>query len=509
VVVLVALALAVMVARRAHRRRSAVQALKAALVGYSECMLGAPLAEGETATARLRRIEAGLPERVATSETASPDDAWPLRCRFDLDRAHAEIAGGPLAREQAPARLDALILRARVDPAPADAPDLVDDLLRAAVLASVPASPRRYPPATARLAPPPASPLTATQLTPLPVRVSSSPDEIPGTDARVLRLSFFDPRVSPWTCSFTPVRGEALREARCGELERGTAAPAPGDAAPPGHLRTQRGRFDRFELVRPVPDAEPHVDYLPSSTSTVALYGDQLVWVAAHRWYARTVPPGRAPLGPPVDLGEVAGESPELQRCQTTTASVVGVKTFDDALGGRRSWRVMAAREDGTWRRTPGRAVVDVGATLTCEGHAGTWSWFDRRVVTQVRCNADRCETHASERMTLPWDVGGPLYAADLGGRALVLGLGATPGPLTGKTVASVRMRMAPLAAISHAADVVLFADQAHDGAVVADVTVYVRDGAALVLLRGDDPLPYRAVRVDGLGNFVPVTIAE
>ena len=413
--VLVALVGSSMVARRTFRRRGAVMALKKALVGYAECMLGAPLADGETATARLRRIEAGLPERSPTQGPATPDDAWPLRCRSDSDHAHAELAGEALARSPAFLQLDALVLRAHFDPAPADAPDLVDDLLRAASVAGVPASPRRYPPATSHLAPAPAMPLTADALAPLPVRVSCLPDEIPGTDARVLRLSFFDTRVAPWTCAFTAVRGEALREARCGEVKPGAAVTTPDEAAPPGFVRTQRGRFDRFELVRPVPDADPHVDYLPPSTGTVALYGDQLVWVAAHRWYVRTVPLGRAPMGAPVDLGEVVGDAPELELCQTTTAIVVGVKTFDEALGGRRLWRVMAAREDGTWRRTPGHAIVDVGATLTCEGHAGTWLWFDRRVVTQVRCNADRCEIHASERMTLPWDVGGPLFAADLG----------------------------------------------------------------------------------------------
>ena len=64
---------------------------------------------------------------------------------------------------------------------------------------------------------------------------------------------------------------------------------------------------------------------------------------------------------------------------------------------------------------------MDVGAAFTCEGHAGTWTWFGRHAVNQVRCNADRCETHVSDQFQLSWDVGGPLYAADLGGRALVL----------------------------------------------------------------------------------------
>jgi hypothetical protein len=301
-----------------------------------------------------------------------------------------------------------------------------------------------------------------------------------------------------------------LREARCWETVS-TKLPSPQDtpAAPKAYVRTQRGRFDRFELVRPHADAEANVTELPPTAETVALVGDQLVWVTAHRWFAQTVPPGRAPLEPPVDLGDTVGQSPELQLCRTTTATVVGLKAFDSALGERKSWRMMAAREGAEWTRTPGRYIVDVGAALTCEGHAATWTWFDHHAVTQVRCNADRCESHASGRVTLSWDVGGPLYAADLGGRTFVLGLGTTPGPLTGKSVTSVRMRMAPLAALPSAPDVVLFSDQAHDGASVSDVHVYVRDGSALVLLRGDDPLPYRAIHIDALGNFAPVTLAN
>lgn len=507
VLVLVGLAGVSSYVRWAYGRLQAKRALTRALGDYAECMLGAQLAPGETATARLRRIEAGLPERTVAPAQTSPESAWPLRCRADLDHAHMALTHPAFARDPAAARLDAVVLRARTDPSPADAPDLVDQLLVAASQAGSPAVPRRFPAPGLHVAPPPATPLTAESLAPLPVRVRSAPDELPGGETGTLRLSFFDPRAPAWTCAFAPLHGEPLREARCGEVRPGVVS-VTRDEVPrgPGTLRTQRGRFDRFELLRPVPGGDPDLTALPYSIQTVGLFGDQLVWVTSHRWYAQTVPPGRAPLGPPVDLGEVAGASPELQTCQTATALVVGVKTFDAALDDRRSWRAMAAREAGGWKRTPGRAVVDVAATLTCQGHAGTWTWFDRHVVTQVRCNADRCETQASERMTLPWDVGGALYAADLGGRALVLGLGTTPGPLTGRSVASVRMRMAPLAALASAADVVLFSDAAHDGAPVADVAVFARDGVALILLAGDDPLPYRVIRLDALGNFAPVT---
>jgi hypothetical protein len=111
--------------------------------------------------------------------------------------------------------------------------------------------------------------------------------------------------------------------------------------------------------------------------------------------------------------------------------------------------------------------------------------------------------------VTLTWDVGAPLYAADLGGRALLIGLGSTPGPLTGRSVTSVRMRIAPLAAMATATDTVLFSDAAHDGAPLEAITLYVRDGVALVLLRGEGEEPYRAIRVDALGRFSAVLPAD
>jgi hypothetical protein len=473
-------------------------------------MLGAPLAPGETATARLRRIEAGLPEPLVLDAPILPGDAWPVRCRSDLDRAHAAIGRDALSHDPATASLDALVVRARIDPSPEAAPDLVDDLLRAAVAAGVPVVPRRYPPPSRRLAPLAASPLTAEALAPLPVDARSAPDELRGSEPLWLRLSFHDAGKASWTCAFAPAHGEPLREAHCGEAREG-AVSVTREEAPrgPGYLRTVRGRFDRFELVRWVPGADPDVTPLPTSIATVGLYGDQLVWVTAHGWYARTVPPERAPLGPTVDLGDITGTSPELDVCETASALVVGVKTFDVALPEHQSWRAMSAREASAWTRTPGRARVDVGATFTCAGHSGTWAWFDRHVVTEASCNADRCETHVSSPIVLPWDVGGALYTADLGGRALLLGLGTTPGPLSGKSVTSVRMRMAPLLAIGDAPDTVLFSDQAHDGAPVSDVAVYIRNGVALLLLTGDGPFPFRAIRLDDLGNFEPVTLAN
>ena len=500
-------------ARRYRNRRTAIAEVSTSLRDYVECLLGPPLAPGESARQRMRRIEAGLPEasrRAPGSGSGAPtEDAWPARCRGDVDRARTALA--PLTAEAAPSRLDALLVRVREDPAPAETPELVDDLLRAATAAGLSVRARPYPPPTARLAPPAASPLQAAAVQPLPVPVRSLPDEIRGMDPATLRLSFVDTKSPAWVCSFSALRGEPLRDARCGEVARG-AVSMPREPAPhaPGYLRTAHGRFDRFELVRPQDhDERDDVTSLPTSIETVALYGDQLVWVSNHRWFARTVAPGRAPLGPPVELGDVLGTSPELVACPTDSALVVGVKTFDEALAGRSSWRAMAAREGGAWQRTPGRATVDVAATFTCEGHAGTWTWWAGQLVTQVRCNADRCETFTSDRLSLSWDVGTSLFAADLGGRALLLGLGTTPGPLLGTSVTSVRMRLAPLSALTGAEDVVLFSDAGHDGAAISQVTVYIRAGVALVLMKGDDALPYRAIRVDGLGDYAPISVVN
>ena len=68
---------------------------------------------------------------------------------------------------------------------------------------------------------------------------------------------------------------------------------------------------------------------------------------------------------------------------------------------------------------------------------------------------------------------------------------------------------LALFAALANAEDVVLFSDAAHDGAPIAAVSVYVRDTNAIVILTGEGPRPYRAIRVGALGDFAPVTLAN
>jgi hypothetical protein len=490
--------------RHRRQRRTAMLTITSSLVGYSECMLGAPLAEGERTGTRLQRIELALPELPAP---ASPQDAWPIRCRQDLDRSHAALTAYEfLKRDPQLAVLDGLILRAHADPTPSHVEDLLDALLAAAAAVGIDAAPRRFPPPSRHLAPAPASPLTQAQLPPLPVTLRSKPDET-RTEQGKLTLSFLRPREQRWTCEFGGRPGAPLGTAACSEAPA-AMAPATNDSTI-GFLRTARGRFDRFELVRPVQDSDPWVVALVPWMDTVALYHDQLVWAAWHEWHARTVPPAKGELAPTVDLGEFVGTSAELEACRTHEATVARLKSFDVQAGEHQAWMTMAAYEGGSWRRTPGSVAVDVDATFTCAGHEGTWTWFDKRVVTQVRCNADRCETRRSAALVLPWDVGGPIHTADLAGQTMIVGLGVTPSPFLGKSVSSVRMRLAPLGAIGEAPDMVLFGDEAHGGATVTDVDLFVRDGAAIVLLTSEGELPYRAIRIDPSGAFEPVKIVN
>ena len=494
--------------RQRRQRRAVMTDARGALTAYTECMIGAPLAAAEATTSRLQRIELGLPE---APPRVSPQDAWPARCREDLARAHGALRSYDLLAKDPPLlRLDDVVERAHTETTAIDeAAAGLDAVVAAALAVGLDVSPRRFPPPSPRHAPPPASPLTRALLSPLPVRSRSRPDETAGK-VGTLTLSFFEPRDERWACVFSGAAGARLREARCGEVTPGVVSVAREESArAPGFLRTMKGRFDRFELVRLLPDSDPWVTPLTSSMDTVALFGDQLVWVAGQHWHARSVPPGKGELGPLVDLGEVPGASPELESCQTEGALVVRVKTFDPGAGENMAWMAVAAFEGGAWTRTPGRVAVDVGVPMTCRGHEATWTWFQRRVVEQVRCTADRCEIRTSAPIVLPWDAGGPIHTADLAGQVLIVGLGATTGPFLGRSVASVRMRLAPLAAIAEGPDVVLFGDEAHGGATVADAELFVRDGAAIVLLKGDGPLPYRAMQIDGSGSFHAVELAN
>jgi hypothetical protein len=474
---------------RTHALRRASEAWSA----YASCVLGAPLRDGERATARLRDIEMNLP---AASDS---DGTWPSRCAYHLDEIHDALAGARLTRNKKLAQLDEVARAARADLAPADAPDLADHLWASIAQASLP--PRAHPRAQKDPpAPLPAEPLRSATLPPLPVDVRAAPEEADRIPGDGLRLLFAPPAGDSALCSFRPdEHGAPFRTAHCADNIEPTAT----DDATPGFLRSVKGRFDRFELIRPLLGADPQIVSMPAGTQAIALLSDQLVWIASGRHlFARTVPQGTAELGTPVDLGEVRGTSPEIAACRTETSLVVRVRTYDDDAGLGRAWATVALRTGATWERVPEQIAVQVDGDFTCRGREATFTWLERDTVHQARCTPAGCKTQASDPLVLPWDSGRPNRVSDVDGKAILVGIGMTAGPVAAASVKTVRMRVAPVSEIASAPDVVVLGDPAHDGVDVTDVHVYVRRGAALVLVSSTEREPFRAIAVAASGAF-------
>jgi hypothetical protein len=112
------------------------------------------------------------------------------------------------------------------------------------------------------------------------------------------------------------------------------------------------------------------------------------------------------------------------------------------------------------------------------------------------------CVVEASEPFSLPWNSGRPSRVSDLDGKPILVGIGMTAGPVIAGSVTTVRMRLADVVDIAHAPDVVLLGDAAHDGVDVTDIHLYVRRGAALVLVTTKDREPFRAIAVAPTGKF-------
>jgi hypothetical protein len=480
---------------RVHALRRAGEAWSA----YASCVLGAPLRDGERATARLSRIEMNLPEPQIDVTHTESDATWPSRCAYHLDEIHDALAKGRLTKNKNLAQLDEVARAARVDLAPADAPDLADHLWASIAQAALPVRPTP-PPLADPPAPRPAEPLTAASLPPLPVEVRADPEEADRIPADGLRLLFAPPSGDSSLCSFRPdAHGAPFRTAHCAD----NIAPTATDDATPGFLRSVKGRFDRFELIRPLLGADPQVVSMPAGTRAIGLFSDQLVSVTSGRHLVvRTVPQGSGELGATVDLGEIAGLQPELAACKTETSLVVRARSYDDAAGPQRVWATVAFRTGSIWERVPDEIAVQVDADFTCRGREATFTWLERDTIRQARCTPAGCVHEASDPLALPWDSGRPNRVSDVDGRAILVGIGMTAGPVAAGSVKTVRMRVAPASEIARAPDIVLLGDTAHDGVDVTDVHVYVRRAAALVLVTGSEREPYRAIAVASSGAF-------
>jgi hypothetical protein len=473
---------------RTLARKNAAQAW----AEYSGCVVGAPLGAGEAATRRLGRIEMNLPEPRPSNNS----EIWPARCAHHLDDLHMALAGGRLLdRNEALARFDELARAARADLAP----DLADRLWTAAADSTL-SPPSASPAPVDPPAPTPADPLTANSLPPLPVEISAPPEEVDHLPAEGLRILFAEPSGESALCSFRPdERRTPFRTAHCAD----NVVPASTDDATPGFVRSVQGRFDRFELIRPLSGADPQILSLPAGTQAIALFSDQLIWVSSnHHLLARTVPQEAAEPGPPSDLGEILGSSPELAACRTDTSLVVRARSYDDGAGLNRVWATVAIRTGETWQRAPKEVAIQVDATFTCRDKEGTFTSFDRGTLRQARCTVAGCAVAASEPFSLPWDSGRPNRVSDVDGKAMLVGIGMTAGPLIAGSVTTVRMRLADVGEISRAPDVVLLGDATHEGVDATDVHLYVRQGGALVLVTSKDREPFRAIAVAPTGKF-------
>jgi hypothetical protein len=443
------------------------------------------------------------------------DEGWPARCAHHLGDLQRALSEGRLtSRSQALAELDLLARKAQIDLAPPDSPNLADDLWASEGRAGLPA-PFPPRPTADRPAPRPAEPLTVASLPPLPVEIRVPPEEVDHLPADGLRILFAGPSGDSTLCSFRPdEHGLPFRTANCAD----NVVPTSTDDATPGFLRNVQGRFDKFELIRPLLGADPQIISLPAGTETIGLFSDQLVWVTAgRRLLARTVPQGTAELGPPFDLGEVQGSSPELAACRSETSLVVRVRSYDDTAEGRTALATVAIRTLGApvsddravWERVPKEVAVQADAEFSCRRNEATFTWLDRDIVRQSRCTPGGCNQEASEPLALLWDSGRVNRVADLDGKAILVGLGMTAGPVVAGSVETVRMRVGPVRQLARAPDIVLLGDAAHEGVNASDVHVYVRRGAALVLVTSDEPEPFRAVTVSSTGAFEPLRVPK
>lgn len=505
-------------ANAAWRWRTAKSArMKAAQAwsAYSECVLGAPLRAGERPSVRMRRIEMNLPEAHAKAPVDA-SLAWPGRCAYHLDDLRSALVKGRLTKDdRAMTELLRVVEWARKDPAPPESPDLADDLwesIEEAGILSPAVSRAGNPPAEVAsrsdpAAPPPAEPLTALTLPPLPVDIRVLPEEADHLPADGLRLLFAAPSGDSTLCSFRPdEHGAAFRTAHCAD----DVVPTSTDDATPGFLRNVQGRFDKFELIRPLLGADPQIISMPAGTLAIALFSDQLVWVTSgKKLFARTVPQGTAELGAPFELGDVAGSSPELAACRSESSLLVRVRSYDDRGPAKQTLATVAIRTGDTWERAPKEIAIEPEADFTCRGREATFTALDHNVVRQARCTPGGCVESASQPLDLPWDSGRPNRVTDLDGNALLVGIGMTAGPIVAGSVKTVRMRLSKVEEIAAARDTVLLGDPAHEGVDMTDVRIYVRRAAALLLVTSEGKEPFRAMTVSKTGEFAALHVTK
>ncbi len=544
-------------------RRRTVRIVSSQWAAYSRCILGdEPLGKDERPVTRMRRIEVSLPEPGTVPTANDTSNEWPDRCQGYLSTIHGALVDSGLDRDPRFAHFDRLVQTASqphgsLVPQYLDDRVIVDELFEAARDAAVPEATAS---GDVRPAPAAARPLEIWKVEPL---ASVAGDLLPRSDpvpSAMLHVLWPNELGISYACSFSPSGGEVMASVRCtglGIARRWTSLasfatmdddfkglviadslPNPGlfagetgkmlapdldessFVAKDGTVEGLRGQGEKSFLVRILPGGVPASAPLPPtprSQDGYRLRFDALLTTepsgGGTHLLARRVSPSDASLPPAIDVGPIAPNLNAVRACRTAEATMIAVKSAagerdlgkEHVVDSRISmaFRVgdqwLAPVQGGvSWASAPGD-VSWGNSVLTCRGREGTLTWRAAEEVRQLRCTPQGCQAAGSGKLELPGN-SLDVDASDLDGKVILTRVVKAATPLSGTTL-SLRMRLAPIAEVARAPDVVLLGDEKHAGmALNGSVDVYVRRNAAAVLVRDDKVL--RGIRVSADGKF-------
>jgi hypothetical protein len=246
---------------------------------------------------------------------------------------------------------------------------------------------------------------------------------------------------------------------------------------------------------------------LPQSSSRPDVLPDRVIYLASSEpghgpprvaLFSRALGANGGALGPAVDAGTVLEETRIAGHCSMGNDLAVALTAPGKLLialsfGG--GWQHLS-QFDGHYN------------AINCGEHTMAVTWVDQRppAIHQVRCSATGCtasQTGVPSLASVITAAGGSPQIADVDGNVLIVW-----SPQEG----GLRMRMAPIAQINDARDVVLYDDHAHLGGWALTPTLYARRGNAVVaFVDGEhetDKQPY-AIRIAHDGTFAAVTPAR
>ena len=311
---------------------------------------------------------------------------------------------------------------------------------------------------------------------------------------------------------------------------------------PSGGFVWRDGTLVRLEMEPPMKDVALYRD----DEAPVGLgledrevtYGPRMVWDEVlwaepdvdgkQRVFARRANAQGEPLGPLRDLGEtLALNKPTLDVCRSERSLVVmfvGSRKRNSALA------TVLFRTSHGWQE-PIHIRLGAGRFgFTCRGEGATLSWIrsideqpapdawsdahagasdrapvrGRYEVHRLRCSAEGCGHGRAVVSLHRYSLSSRYVAGDLGDAMVVLWRSA---------MGDIRMRLAPLEALSSSDEIPLFDDVEHDGFGwdLERDPIFGRAGGVLVLLSQQigtsDASATYGVRIDAKGNVAPVNV--